>query len=119
MTNSALEAPAAPAATHITVTENELTAALHDGRTISVPLAWYPRLTHATQQERENWELLGDGTGIHWPDLDEDISIDGIIAGRKSGESQKSFNRWLKAKQEGRPLTLDALRDHERANPSP
>ena len=113
MTNSVIEA-ANPTATHIVVTAEELIAELYDGRTISVPLAWYPRLTHATQQERENWELIGLGQGIHWPDLDEDISIAGLVAGRKSGESARSFQRWLEAKKAGRPLTLDALMEYER-----
>ena len=106
-----------PMATNIIVTEDALTAELSDGRQIVVPLEWYPRLTHATQRERENWEFLGGGTGIHWPDLDEDISIAGLIAGRKSGENAKSFNQWLAAKKAGRPLTLDALSKYERSHP--
>ena len=77
------------------VTEDTLQAELSDGRTISVPLVWYPRLVHATQAERDNWELIGEGQGFHWPDLDEDISIEGLIAGRPSGESQRSFEDWL------------------------
>ena len=113
MTDSVIEA-ASPTATRIIVTEDELTAELFDGRTISVPLAWYPRLTYATQQERENWQLIVGGEGIHWPDLDEDISIEGLIAGRKSGESAESFKQWLEAKKAGRPLTLDALAQSER-----
>ena len=88
------------------VTEDTLTAELADGRTISVPLAWYPRLVHATQQERENWELVGGGQGIHWPDLDEDLSVEGLIMGRPSGESERSFSRWLEAKQAGRSVAL-------------
>ena len=84
-----------PEAEDVTVTEDTLRAELSDGRTISVPLAWYPRLVHATQAERDNWELIGDGQGIRWPDLDEDLSIEGLIAGRPSGESQRSFKRWL------------------------
>ena len=99
-----------PTATRIIVTAEELTAELYDGRTISVPLAWYPRLTHATKQERDNWRFIGIGQGIHWPDLDEDISIEGLIAGRKSGESQTSFKRWLEAKQAGLPVTIHEIR---------
>ena len=68
---------------------------LADCRSLSVPIAWYPRLFHGSQQERENWELIGDGEGIHWPDLDEDISVEGLILGRPSGESQRSLQRWL------------------------
>ena len=85
-----------------------------DSRTISVPLVWYPRLIHATPAERSNLELWADGRYIHWPDLDEDLSVEGLLAGRLSGESQRSFRRWLDAKREGRSLTLDALREHER-----
>ena len=70
---------------------------------------------HATQEERDNWRLNGAGQGIHWPDLDEDISIVGLLAGRKSGENAKSFSQWLEAKKAGRPLTLDALTAYERS----
>ena len=98
-----------PEAMTIAVTEDTLAVKLSDGRTISVPLAWYPRLVHAMPQERDNWELIGDGQGIHWPDLDEDISIEGLLAGRKSGESHRSFQQWLEAKKEGRGLTLCEL----------
>ena len=82
-----------------TVTEDTLTVELSDGRTIAVPLAWYPRLIHATKKERGNWRIIGKGQGIHWPDLDEDISVEGLLAGRPSGESQESFRRWLEMKQ--------------------
>ena len=103
-----------PEAETVNVSGDALTAELSDGRTISVPLDWYPRLTHATPEERDNWRLIGGGEGIHWPDLDEDISVGGLIAGRPSAESQKSFQRWLEANREGRPLTLDASRRHDR-----
>jgi hypothetical protein len=79
----------------VSVTEDSLTVDLDDGRSISVPLAWFPRLLHGTTKERNNWRLIGKGEGIHWPDLDEDISIEGILFGRSSGESQRSFSRWL------------------------
>ena len=98
-----------PEAMAIVVTEDTLTAELSDGRSISAPLAWYPRLVHATPDERSNWELIGGGEGIHWPDLDEDISVEGLLAGRKSGESQQSFRQWLEARREGRGLTLYEL----------
>ena len=81
-------------AASVAITENTLTADLSDGRTISVPLTWYPRLVHATMEERCNWRLVGGGAGIHWPDLDEDPSVEGLLAGRPSGESQRSFTRW-------------------------
>ncbi len=80
---------------NVTVTEDTLTLDLTDGRTISLPLAWYPRLLHGTDEERSHWEWIGDNEGIHWPDLDEDISVEAIIAGRRSGESQRSLQRWL------------------------
>ena len=82
-------------ALEVNVTEDNLTVELDDGRSISVPLTWYPRLWHGTPTERQNWRMIGDGVGIHWPDLDEDISIEGLILGRRSGESQRSLNRWL------------------------
>lgn len=80
---------------NVFVTEDTLTLDLADGRTISIPLAWYPRLLHGTTDERARWEWIGDHEGIHWPDLDEDISVEGIIAGRRSGESQRSLQKWL------------------------
>ena len=97
MTSSLTEI-AVPAATDIVVTDDTLTVDLSDGRTISVPLAWYPRLVHGTQEERANWRLIGRGEGIHWPQLDEDISVEGLIAGKPSGESQRSLARWIEAR---------------------
>ena len=79
----------------VTPTDETLTAELSDGRVISVPLAWYPRLVHARSEERSNWRLIGHGEGVHWPDLDEDISAENIILGQPSGESQGSLKRWL------------------------
>jgi len=84
-----------PKAESITITEDTLSIDLSDGRTISVPLAWFPRLLHATQAERTNWRLIGKGQGIHWEGIDEDISVEGLLAGRPSGESQVSFKKWL------------------------
>ena len=80
-------------AERVTVTEDTLHVELSDGRTISAPLAWYPRLLHATKEERGNWRLIGKGQGMHWSDLDEDISVEGLLAGRPSGESQRSFKK--------------------------
>jgi hypothetical protein len=84
-----------PVATNVTVTEAALSVDLSDGRTMTVPLSWYPRLDHATPVERAKWELIGDGHGIHWPDIDEDISVQGLLAGKPSNESQASLRRWL------------------------
>jgi hypothetical protein len=70
---------------------------LSDGRSVAVPLGWYPRLLHGTTAERDKWELIAQGEGVHWSALDEDISLEGIMAGRPSGESQQSLQRWLKA----------------------
>lgn len=98
-----------PVAAKVTVTDDALIAELVDGRVVSAPLGWYPRLVHGTPEERDNVELYGDGT-IHWPDLDEDISVEGLLAGRRSGESEASFGRWLAAKRAGRGLTLPELR---------
>jgi hypothetical protein len=78
----------------VRVTEDTLTVDLSDGRTISAPILWYPRLAHGTPEERDRWEI-GSGVGIHWPDLDEDISVENLLFGQASGESQKSFQRWL------------------------
>jgi hypothetical protein len=82
----------------VKVTDDALIADLSDGRTVSVPLAWFPRLLHGTPEERNRWRLIGDGEGIHWPDLDEDISVENLILGKPSGESQKSFKKWLEAR---------------------
>ncbi|RMF66525.1 MAG: DUF2442 domain-containing protein [Calditrichaeota bacterium] len=94
MTISAVEM-AQPYALRVLVTEDTLTVELSDGRTISVPIEWYPRLLHGSTEERNNWKLIGRGEGIHWEDLDEDISVEGLLAGKSSGESQKSFKKWL------------------------
>lgn len=83
----------------VVVTEDTLTAELADGRTVSVPLAWYPRLLDGTHEERRHWRLIGRGEGIHWPDLDEDISVGNLLLGKPSGESQASFRRWIEARR--------------------
>jgi hypothetical protein len=83
---------------NVIVTEDTLSVDLSDGRTISVPLAWYPRLLHGSVDERNNWRLIGGGQGIHWFSLDEDISIKNLILGQASSESQKSFQKWLEGR---------------------
>ena len=97
MRSSAVEARPV-LAQHVRVTNDALVVDLNDGRTLTVPLAWYPRLAHGTPAERSKWRLIGRGEGIHWPELDEDISVAGLIAGQPSGESQSSLQRWLKAR---------------------
>ena len=94
MTSSGIESRAARIDS-VEITDTDLSVALEDGRGVTVPLAWYPRLAHSLPSERANWRLIGRGEGIHWPDLDEDIRIEGILKGRPSGESAKSLNRWL------------------------
>ena len=88
------------AAQSVSVTDDALIVELVDGRTVSVPLAWYPRLLHGTAQERSDFQLIGRGEGIHWPALDEDISVSGILAGHPSGEAPESLRRWLKSRKE-------------------
>ncbi|MSQ20101.1 MAG: DUF2442 domain-containing protein [Betaproteobacteria bacterium] len=101
MNTSAVEMEA-PFADDVSVSVDTLRVDLRDGRTISVPLSWYPRLLHATAAERKRWRLIDRGQGIHWPDLDEDISVEGLLAGKPSGESQASFSNWI-AKRSSRP----------------
>ena len=87
-------------AQNVTVTDDALIVDLADGRTITVPLAWYPRLLHGRPEERGKWRLIGDREGIHWPELDEDISVENLLFGKPSGESQRSFKRWLAKRAE-------------------
>ncbi|QEG35526.1 DUF2442 domain-containing protein [Bythopirellula goksoeyrii] len=82
-------------ASKVSLNDVSLTVDLTDGRTISVPLAWFPRLLHGTPTERQNWRLIAGGTGIHWADLDEDISVENLLSGKSSGESQSSLQKWL------------------------
>lgn len=97
MTTLVLEAD--PAATGVELKNDRLTVYLLDGRTLSVPLDWYPRLKFGAQSERDNWILLGDGYAIEWPDLDEHVGMEGLLAGRRSGESEQSLQRWLASRQ--------------------
>jgi hypothetical protein len=94
MSSSTTRVPAAYAQ-HVNITEDTLTVELSDGRSLSVPLAWFPRLLHGTPEERANWRLIGQGVGINWPALDEDVSVENLLAGQASGESQRSLKRWL------------------------
>jgi hypothetical protein len=97
MTSSTTDVRAA-VATAVRAVDETLVVDLSDGRSLVVPLAWYPRLQHATAQERAEWRLIARGEGIHWPLLDEDISVEGLLAGRRSGESQASFHHWLESR---------------------
>ncbi len=88
-----------PRAEDVKVTNDSLIIDLTDGRTITVPLEWFPRLLHATPEERRNWRLIGRGRGVHWEEIDEDISVEGLVFGRPSGESQRSFKKWMDQRQ--------------------
>lgn len=90
-----LDEPRLAAGEDVRVTAETLFVELFDGRTITVPLAWFPRLQHGTAEERNHWRFIGRGEGIHWPDLDEDISVEGLVLGKPSGESKPSFSHWL------------------------
>lgn len=83
------------------MTDDALVVRLTDGRTISVPIGWYPRLLHGSPAERTNWRPIGNGEGIHWPDLDEDIEVDGLVAGARSSEGQQSLRRWIESRKRG------------------
>lgn len=84
----------------VVVTDDTLSVDLEDGRTVSIPIGWYPRLAHGTDSERENFEISGSGYGVHWPDLDEDIAVEGLLLGKRSSESPSSFERWLKRRRD-------------------
>jgi hypothetical protein len=85
----------APKARGVSLSQDAFTVELDDGRFLTVPLSWYPRLLNGTAEERQDWSLIGRGEAIHWERLDEDISVEGLLAGRRSMESQRSFARWL------------------------
>ena len=85
----------------VSVSDDTLVVDLADGRTIAVPIAWHPRLAHGTAIERSNWRVIAAGEGVHWPDLDEDISVEGLLAGRGSSETQESLCRWLQRRESG------------------
>jgi hypothetical protein len=85
--------------TRVDVTDDMLAVDLEDGRTIAVPIGWYPRVAYGTPSERANFQISGAGHGIHWPDLDEDIGVDGLLLGKRSTESQASFERWLQRRK--------------------
>jgi hypothetical protein len=88
---------------NVDVTDDTLSVDLEDGRSVAVPIGWYPRLAHATPKERANFQISGAGFGIHWPDLDEDIGVEGLLLGKHSSESPASFERWLQHRTEKQP----------------
>ena len=96
MTSLVLER--SPNAVAVKISDNQIHVELDDGRRLSVPLDWYPRLTHASAAERNHYELWGSGYAIEWPDIDEHISVEGLLAGRRSGECEASFQRWLNSR---------------------
>jgi hypothetical protein len=98
MSSSAIELRPA-LAQRVEITKDTLIVDLTDGRSLIVPLAWYPRLALGTTAELAKWRLIGRGEGIHWPDLDEDISTEGLLAGRPSGEGKSSLQKWLKSRE--------------------
>jgi len=114
MTTS-MQATRAPAAKKVEITGHLLVLELCDGRTVSVPLDWYPRLADASPEERAYWELIGPGIGIHWPALDEDISVEGVLQGRRSGESAESLNRWRAARSRRTHPGPRSIRGKQRA----
>jgi len=83
----------------VVVSEDTLTVESSDGRSLRVPLAWYPRLYYGTPSERNHWRFIGQGVGVHWPALDEDLSIEGLLLDKKSTESQASLVRWLEKRK--------------------
>jgi len=98
-TFSAMVTLALPRIVRASVTEDTLSVDMEDGRTVSVPIGWYPRLTHGTAKERANVQISGAGYGLHWPDLDEDIGIEGLLVGKRSTENPESFEKWLKGRK--------------------
>ena len=123
MSSSAVEVREA-LATRIEVSEDALTIDLADGRTVSAPLAWYPRLVHATAEERSSWRLIGGGLGIQWPTVDEDISVANVLGGQPSAESQASFKKWLEGRskpsvRQKRPKPNQVLVQTDRAKHGP
>lgn len=104
-----------PLAINVQVEGDYLHVFLKDGRAISVPRSWYPRLAHASTDEANDWELLGNGECVSWSVLDEDIGVADLLDGFPSGESARSFGRWLQARQQGRGVTFREIEEYERS----
>ena len=86
----------------VSLSDEALSVDLVDGRTVIVPLLWFPRLWHGSKEERNNFEIFGDGAYLHWPDLDEDLTVAGLLEGKRSGESAASLKKWLAARKPNR-----------------
>ncbi len=91
---STLTLASSPRAVTVEISDEILTVSLDDGRVVSVPISWYPRLSNALPEHRAVWEFIGRGHGIHWPELDEDISVENVLVGQPSGEGAASFAKW-------------------------
>jgi hypothetical protein len=103
MMRSAVVTLALPKVVGVVINDDTLSVDLEDGRTVSVPIGWYPRLAYGTPAERANFRISGAGYGIQWPDLDEDIGVEGLIVGKKSTESPASFEQWLQRREQPHP----------------
>ncbi|PYR34234.1 MAG: DUF2442 domain-containing protein [Acidobacteria bacterium] len=103
------------AAKNVSVTKDALVVELQDGRVVSVPLGWYPRLADGSQAERRRWVLIGPGVGIHWPALDEDISVEALLRGLPSGESGSSLDRWRASRRRPAPRRMQPTRGKRRS----
>ena len=88
-----------PRVVKATVPDDTLSVDMEDGRTVSIPISWFPRLAHGNAEERSNVQISGAGYGLHWPDLDEDIGIEGLLLGKRSTESPPSFEKWLQGRK--------------------
>ena len=102
-----------------TVTDDAITVDLVDGRTIIVPLVWFPRLWHGRPQERKHFEIFGDGAYIHWPDLDEDLTVAGLLAGQRSGETPGSLRKWLRSRKKKPTAVAQAELSNKTSQPAP
>ncbi len=111
--SSSLDTERYPVAVDVVVVQDFLRVFLSDGRGIAMPLSWYPRLCHGTPAELDNWELLGGGIGLSWPDLDEDIRVADVIDGIPAGESARSLGRWLQARNQNRSVKFEDIETHE------
>ncbi len=100
---SVVETLTLPRIIRVAVTDDTVSVDLEDGRSLAVPIGWYPRLAHGTPTERANVKISGAGYGMHWPELDEDIGIEGLLMGKQSTESAASFERWLQQRQKRQP----------------